>query len=609
MVNRIAEEGADDAEALPETVHSVLAARLDALPRIERRVRPGGLGGRPDLLGGVGRRRGDEHGIDLVATLESLREQDLVVPTAGSRLAGEREYAFKHVLIRDVAYSTLPKAVRARQPRRGRRVHRRPRRRPLRGRRGDGRRALLARGDAGRRGRSRAGRAGGGSRSGRSRRSRRPATRSAALYSNREAQGHYETALALERRARRLRRRRGSPRSSATSPCGWGASTARSSAWTGAMEYHRGAGGPGPGRRPAPQDRRRPLAEGRPRGLDRALPARHRPAQGRPAVPRAGAPLRGGGLALHAHRRQHARDLRLGEGAAAGRAARRGGRGQPRPRDLRPRVRAHRRLRARPREPRALGRAGPRERSRGGGPGAARARLPPRDLRGRLRRRRAAPTARRSAIALRTGDLPSQVELHAALAQVAAYRGDWETGERETDASQELAEREGLIGKLCFPYSMRGVLLWHAGRARRGGRDPARRAVEIGRPGRALGGRLRVAALARRRAARPRRPRRRRPDARASARPLRARRPRRPVGRGDRGAGRQPGALGQGRGGGRGRRGGRRARRAPALPGRGRRRDRGARRRDRRRPRLLAEAESGLERSSAARSTPSAAPS
>ena len=37
------------------------------------------------------------------------------MPTAGSRLAGEREYAFKHVLIRDVAYSTLPKAVRARK--------------------------------------------------------------------------------------------------------------------------------------------------------------------------------------------------------------------------------------------------------------------------------------------------------------------------------------------------------------------------------------------------------------------------------------------------------------------------------------------------------------
>ena len=38
-----------------------------------------------------------------------------MVPSPGSRLAGEHEYAFKHVLIRDVAYSTLPKSVRARK--------------------------------------------------------------------------------------------------------------------------------------------------------------------------------------------------------------------------------------------------------------------------------------------------------------------------------------------------------------------------------------------------------------------------------------------------------------------------------------------------------------
>ena len=66
-------------------------------------------------------------------------------------------------------------------------------------------------------------------------------------------------------------------------------------------------------------------------------------------------------------------------------------------------------------------------------------------------------------LAVETGDLPSQVEVHAALAQIAIYRGDWEAAEHETDASQELAEREGLVGKLCYPYSMRGVLLWHDG--------------------------------------------------------------------------------------------------------------------------------------------------
>ena len=108
------------------------------------------------------------------------------------------------------------------------------------------------------------------------------------------------------------------------------------------------------------------------------------------------------------------------------------------------------------------------------------------------------------AIALRTGDLPSQVELHAALAQVAAYRGDWEAGERETDASQTLAEREGLDGKLCFPYSMRGVLLAAPGRARRGGRDarargrdrPTRSGARRSRSSRCTGSRPRCATAA-----------------------------------------------------------------------------------------------------------------
>ena len=73
---------------------------------------------------------------------------------------------------------------------------------------------------------------------------------------------------------------------------------------------------------------------------------------------------------------------------------------EPRTRDLRPRLRPHRRLRARPPEPRALGRARARDRSRRGGQGATRAGLPSRGLRGRLpgrdRRLRRGARARRA---------------------------------------------------------------------------------------------------------------------------------------------------------------------------------------------------------------------
>ena len=60
--------------------------------------------------------------------------------------------------------------------------------------------------------------------------------------------------------------------------------------------------------------------------------------------------------------------------------------------------------------------------------------------------------------------LPAQVELHAWLAQLAAYTADWERVEQSTEASAALAEREGLVGKLCLPYALRGLLRWREGR-------------------------------------------------------------------------------------------------------------------------------------------------
>ena len=50
-----------------------------------------------------------------IEALASLQDKELVIANPASRLAGEREYAFKHALIRDVAYGMLPKATRCRQ--------------------------------------------------------------------------------------------------------------------------------------------------------------------------------------------------------------------------------------------------------------------------------------------------------------------------------------------------------------------------------------------------------------------------------------------------------------------------------------------------------------
>jgi tetratricopeptide (TPR) repeat protein len=66
-------------------------------------------------------------------------------------------------------------------------------------------------------------------------------------------------------------------------------------------------------------------------------------------------------------------------------------------------------------------------------------------------------------LAKQIGELPAQVELHSALAQLAVYRADWDGVRSSTEASADLAEREGLVGKLCFPYVLRGLLSWRAG--------------------------------------------------------------------------------------------------------------------------------------------------
>ena len=457
MVNRIVEEGAVETEALPETVHSVLAARLDSLPRSERRVlQAAAVVGQTFWEGSVG--DAGEPNMDLRSTLDSLRGKELVVATAGSRLAGEREYAFKHVLIRDVAYSTLPKAVRARKHAEvgafiseraadrsegviamvadhySRAGDARRRRRP-RGRR--------ARGDQG---------AGAGGARGRRRRGGGPvlqqrgpgALRGGARGRRARPRGHVarvseklgDVALRLGRVDRAVR------------------------AWDRCMEYHRGEENLA-----RVGDLHRKIGAGLWQKGDREASIEHYQRgidllkDGPPCIElvrlyeeAASLYMHTGDnmLAIYASEKALRLAERLGEAGAASRAHGIFGR--------------------------VFGRIGDSERARENlerSVELARETDPAEAVRAlfalgyHLEVSEADYDAARETytaaldLALETGDLPSQVEVHSALAQIAIYRGEWEAAERETDASQELAEREGLAGKLCFPYSMRGVLLWH----------------------------------------------------------------------------------------------------------------------------------------------------
>ena len=103
----------------------------------------------------------------------------------------------------------------------------------------------------------------------------------------------------------------------------------------------------------------------------------------------------------------------------------------------------------------------------------------------------------------RIGDVPSQVELHSALAQLAVHRADWDAVRRLSDASARLAEGAGLVLKLCLPYALRGLLAWRDGDWQRGALElPA--GSRAGRGHRLVGGGVRLAVRARRHRARPR---------------------------------------------------------------------------------------------------------
>ncbi|MET1232648.1 MAG: adenylate/guanylate cyclase domain-containing protein, partial [Candidatus Limnocylindrales bacterium] len=98
---------------VPSSVHAVLAARLDGLPGDEKRLaQNAAVVGRIfwDILVAHLGRLGPGPTGDL---LRRLRVKELVVPRQPSSLAGAAEFGFRHVLIRDVAYDSLPKTDRA----------------------------------------------------------------------------------------------------------------------------------------------------------------------------------------------------------------------------------------------------------------------------------------------------------------------------------------------------------------------------------------------------------------------------------------------------------------------------------------------------------------
>lgn len=100
---------------IPDTVQGVLAARIDLLePGEKKALQAASVVGRVFWTGAVGAvvdGQAREDGLDEL--IDRVARRELVLSRLSSSVAGEREYIFKHVLTRDVAYEGLPRRDRA----------------------------------------------------------------------------------------------------------------------------------------------------------------------------------------------------------------------------------------------------------------------------------------------------------------------------------------------------------------------------------------------------------------------------------------------------------------------------------------------------------------
>jgi predicted ATPase/class 3 adenylate cyclase len=459
LVERIAEGGSEASAELPDTVQRLLAARLDSLEPLERQLVAHAAVLGPTFWASALEPIAASAGMDLTLGLAALGEKNLIVLSESDQQAGEREFSFKHALIRDVAYEMLPKAVRARKHAEvGAFIEQRA------GERGEGIVALLAEHYARaatlaadvhlpaaelsrlRRKALECGEAAGDA--------------AAALFSNREALAQYQAvavfaepggpaALRIADKSgdAALRLGRVEPAIQAWQRCL--AHFRQQNDLPRVADMHRKIGAA-----LSQQGERKAAIEQLQLGINLIM---SRPAslglvrlyeEAASLYMQVGANM----LAIYAAEKALHLAEDLGEARAASRAHGIFGRVFGRIGDT---ANARENLERAVELARdsdvdeivlallALGQY--LEHSEGNYGNARDCYL------------------EALALAERIGDAPAQIELRSALAQLAFYRCDWEEAQRASDAAAELAEREGLVGKLCLSNTLRGQLRWRDG--------------------------------------------------------------------------------------------------------------------------------------------------
>jgi tetratricopeptide (TPR) repeat protein len=107
----VADQGRPD--ELPDTVQGIIAARLDTLSRDEKELlQDASVVGKVFWSGALASMH-DRERSTVEERLHGLDRKEFVRRERRSSVAGETEYAFRHILVRDVAYGQIPRADRA----------------------------------------------------------------------------------------------------------------------------------------------------------------------------------------------------------------------------------------------------------------------------------------------------------------------------------------------------------------------------------------------------------------------------------------------------------------------------------------------------------------
>lgn len=109
----VRDQGGDGEIVVPPTIHALLQARLDQLGADERIViERGSIEGQVFHRGSVAQLAPEPVRPALESHLSTLVRKELIRPNS-STFAGDDAFRFRHLLIRDAAYESLPKATRA----------------------------------------------------------------------------------------------------------------------------------------------------------------------------------------------------------------------------------------------------------------------------------------------------------------------------------------------------------------------------------------------------------------------------------------------------------------------------------------------------------------